>query len=113
MERAQRAADIEHELDNMLLHGAIAATDQYEQSRVIGALSFKDRNFGKDEIEATEPFPGGTQPKGSGPVHLRYIDDAKSAADSYTVPVHQDQHCSQETNGPVHEPPEKRSKTGH
>ena len=84
VEQAQRAADLEHELDNLLLHGAIGATNPHEHDRVIAALSFEDRKFGKDEIEETQPFPRDMQQRGGGAVHLRYIDDAKSAADSYT-----------------------------
>lgn len=108
VQRAQKEADIEHELDNMLLHGALATTNRDEQDRVIGALRGEDRNSGKDEIEATQYFTAVENTTRRRPVHLRYIDDAKSGSDSHTGQVHQDQPRIQKADSPAHKPP-----TGH
>ena len=80
LEQARRHADLEKDLDNMLLRGALLAANPHEQDRVVAMLSQTDRVLGEGEIEETQEFQDAdnSQRKRPKTTEGEFIDNAQN-----------------------------------
>ena len=92
LEQARRHAELEKDLDNMLLRGALLAANPHEQDRVVGMLSQTDRVLGEGEIEETQEFQDAdnSQRKRPKTTEGKFIDNAQNLR-FYSQPSWDDQ----------------------